>query len=395
MMMRPRCSLTGYYVSVCASHRKPQHISECVTASSMFDTSGVGSAGEPSRQLSARATAVPLCRQGIPAVRAQLEGVAEYLLQCPMVVRCSRSDSPRLLHQYVLPIRLKFGNAPSARSRGPRWRRTWASCSGPTTCAATASRSSRRCARALFCWPVTPSPCNPTGSAGCTHTSIGCSSQPRCGHFGILQTVVPHVQVVAPRSFAEPSDVLELEPILQQVSNWFQRFEAARAPARPSERLPTLQRTVAGHLTTWSGTCILLPLAIAIWMWMRPCESTIMVVRALLSVDGHAARSAHSWRRQQKPAQLAGAGRQQAYPAAAARAGLADAPPTRTADGSPSTGGAPDGSEDDSGYEIGENQPAGGIRSVLSPEEMAELRSLADVADLDLPDMKLQSPPRR
>ncbi len=57
------------------------------------------------------------------------------------------------------------------------------------------------------------------------------------------------MQVVAPRSFAEPSEVLELEPILQQVSNWFQRFEAARAPARPSERLPTLQQTVAGHLT--------------------------------------------------------------------------------------------------------------------------------------------------
>ena len=56
------------------------------------------------------------------------------------------------------------------------------------------------------------------------------------------QTSLPRVQVVAPRSFAEPSDVLELEPILQQVSNWFQRFEAARAPARPSERLPTLHR---------------------------------------------------------------------------------------------------------------------------------------------------------
>ena len=65
----------------------------------------------------------------------------------------------------------------------------------------------------------------------------------------LQQTSLLCVQVVAPRSFAEPSDVLELEPILQQVSNWFQRFEAARAPARPSEHLPTLQRMVVDHLT--------------------------------------------------------------------------------------------------------------------------------------------------
>lgn len=41
------------------------------------------------------------------------------------------------------------------------------------------------------------------------------------------------MQIVAPRSFAEPDEVLE--PILQQISSWFQRFEAARAPARTSE----------------------------------------------------------------------------------------------------------------------------------------------------------------
>ena len=114
---------------------------------------------------------------------------------------------------------------------------------------------------------------------------------------------------------------------------------------------------------------------------------------------GDGSKSQPSWLAPDGSKLVSPQGRRQArgpaYPAAAARAGLADAPPTQTADGSPSTGGTSDGSEDDSGYDIGDKLPAGGIRSVLSPEEMAELRSLADVADLDLPDVKLQGPPRR
>lgn len=51
----------------------------------------------------------------------------------------------------------------------------------------------------------------------------------------LTPAALPALQIVAPRSFAEPDKVLPVEPILQQISNWFQRFEAARAPARTSE----------------------------------------------------------------------------------------------------------------------------------------------------------------
>ena len=52
-------------------------------------------------------------------------------------------------------------------------------------------------------------------------------------------------------------------------------------------------------------------------------------------------------------------------------------------------------SADSDDYDRGDDVLASGLRSVLSPEEMAEMRSMADVADLDLPYVKLHGPPRR
>jgi hypothetical protein len=88
-----------------------------------------------------------------------------------------------------------------------------------------------------------------------------------------------------------------------------------------------------------------------------------------------------------------------AYPAAAAQAAaaastsVANTPPKEPANSRPDDDYGSDGSEDDNA-DRGDDLTRSGLRSVLSPEEMAEMRSMAGVADLDLPDVRLPRPPR-
>lgn len=104
------CDLTGEHMSLCA-----QAIVHLHAVFSVLDTSGVGGAGEPGGQLPARAAAISLCSQGIPAVRAQLEGVG--CLPCSGLLwwfDAAALTARDCCVQSVLPIRLKFGLAPPA-----------------------------------------------------------------------------------------------------------------------------------------------------------------------------------------------------------------------------------------------------------------------------------------